>query len=282
MPPAVAIAGAVAGAAATVASVVVPIVTTIASVVGPVVASVVSVVGGIITTIGGVLAPVIETVGGIVEAISGVVKGAVEVIRTTIAEPIANIVEALKTGIGDIVKAITEPLKPILDPIKDTLVTIKDFVADTAVWVDTQLKPVAELISVINTISAVNFVKQLLEGTTDISEIVGDIAEENHTLTAQAITVLWRETVQMGTGIMENVRDHYVLLSDTVDDLDDRMKAEIQLSLEYARATIQGEIDKVRDALSERITPMELELAAIERRTMDLPFFQQMLIKALR
>ena len=282
MPPAVAVVSFVASVGATVASVVVPIVSTIAAVVGPVVAAVGSVVTGIVSTIGAVLGPVIETVGWIVEGISGAVQGAVEIIRTTIAEPIANIVEALKTGIGDIAKAITEPLKPILDPIKDTLVTIKDFVADTQLWVETQLKPVAELISVINTISAVYFVKQLLEGTTSISQVIGDVADESGLKTAEAITILWRETVQIGTGILENVRDHYTLLGDTIDDTDERLRKDMQLSIEYAKGTIQGEIDKVRDALSEQLTPMELQIAGIERRTMDLPFFQEMLIRALK
>ncbi len=281
MPPALAFVGFVAGAAATVASVVVPIVSTIAAVVGPVVAAVGSVITTIVSTVGAVLGPVIETVGGIVEVISGAIKGAVEVIRTTIAEPIANIVEGLKKGIVDIAKAITEPLKPILNPIKDTLVTIKDFVADTQLWVETQLKPVAELISVINTISAVMFVKQLLEGTTSVSQVIGDVAEESGLKTAEAITVLWRETVQMGTGILENVRDHYTLLGDTIDDTDERLRKDMALAIEYTKETIQGEIDKVQHALSERLTPMELEIAGIERRTMDLPFFQQMLIRAI-
>ena len=282
MPPVVAIGGAIFGAASAVASVAVAVVSTVAAVVGPVVAAVGSVVTGIVSTIGAVLGPVIETVGGIVEGISGAIQGAVELIRTTVAEPIANIVEALKKGIGDIAKAITEPLKPILDPIKDTLVTVRDFMADTQLWVETQLKPVAELISVINTISAVNFVKMLLEGTEDIGKIIGDVADESGLKTAEAITVLWRETVQIGTGIMDNVRDHYTLLGDTIDDTDERLRADMQLSIEYAKGTIQGEIDKVRDALSEQLTPMELQIAGIERRTMDLPFFQQMLIRALQ
>ena len=281
MPPAAAIGAALFGAASAVASVVVGVVSTIAAVIGPVLATVSSIVGGVITTIGSVLTPIIESVGGIVEGISSVVKGAVEVIRTTIAEPIADIVEALKTGIAEVAKAITEPLKPILNPIKDTLVTIKDFVADTSLWVETQLKPVAELVTVINTISAVSFVKMLLEGTTDIAGIIGDIEAEAGAKTAEAITVLWRETVQIGTGILENVRDHYILLADTIDDTDERLRADVQLALEYTQETIQGEIDKVTDALSEQLAPMELQIAGIERRTMDLPFFQRMLICAI-
>lgn len=281
MPPVAAVGAFVAGAAAAVASVAVAIVSTIAAVIAPVVAAISSVISGIVAVIGPVITSVIETVGGIVEGISGALQGAVEFIRTSIAEPFANIVKALKTGITNIVKAITEPLKPILNPIKDSLVAIKDFVADTATWINTQLVPVKELVELVNAISAVMVVKQLLEGTTSISQVIGDVAEESGLKTAQAITVLWRETVQMGTGILKNVRDHYVIVNDTINETDERLRKDMKLALEYTKETLKGEIDKVSDALSDRIMPLEHRIAGIERRTMDLPFFQQMLIRAL-
>ena len=108
-----------------------------------------------------------------------------------------------------------------------------------------------------------------------------ELARESGVKTAEAITILWRETVQMGTGILDNVREHYTLLGDTIDNTDERIRKDMALAVEYVKETIQGEIDEVRDALSERLTPMELEIAGIERRTMDLPFFQQMLIRAI-
>ena len=281
MPPVAAVGAFVVGAASAVASVAVAVVSTIAAVVAPVVAAVTTVISAVVATIGPVLTSVIEAVGGIVEGISGALQGAVNFIRTAIAEPFANIVKALKTGITDLAKAITEPLKPILNPIKDALVSIKDFVADTATWIETQLVPVKELKELIDTISFLVVVKMLLEGTTSISQVIGDVAEESGLKTAQAITVLWRETVQMGTGIMENVRDHYTIVTDTINDTDDRLRKDIKLALEYTSETLEGEAREISDALSKRLLPLEYRIASIERRAMDLPFFQQMLIRAL-
>lgn len=281
MPPVAAIGAFVVGTAAAVASVAVAVVATIAAVIAPVVAAIGAVISGVVATIAPVLSAVIETVGGIVEGISGALQGAVEFIRTSIAEPFGKIVEALKTGITNIAKAITEPLKPILDPIKDSLVSIKDFVADTQTWIKTQLVPVEDLAFLVNTISAVSFVKQLLEGTTSISKVIGDVAEESGLKTAQAITVLWRETVQISTGILENVRDHHVLLTKTINDTDERLRKDMKLAIAYTEETIKGEVEKVKDGLSDRIMPMEHTIAGIERRTMDLPFFQRMLIRAI-
>lgn len=281
MPVAAAIGAFVGSTAAAVASVAAVVVTTIAAVIAPVVAAVGAVVSGIVAAIGPVLTTVIETVGGIVEGISGALQGAVQFIRTSIAEPFANIVKALKTGIGDLAKAITEPLKPILNPIKDSLVAIKDFVADTATWINTQLVPVKDLVALVNTISAVMVVKQLLEGTTSISKIIGDVADESGLKTAQAITVLWRETVQMGTGILENVRDHYTIVQDTINDTDERLRKDMALAIEYAQEKIKGEIDTITHPLRERLWTAERDIAYVRRRTEDLPFFQQMLIRAI-
>lgn len=281
MPPAVAFIGAVAGAAGAVASIAGAVVSTIGAVIGPVLAAVGSVVTGIVTTIGAVLAPIINTVGGIVEGISGVIKGGVEFVRTAIAEPLGNIVQSIKAGIGKIAEVVTAPLKPILEPIAETLGTVKDFVAGTQTWINTQLAPVAELVELVNTISAVAFVKQILDGTTSITKIIGDVADDSGVKTAQAIAVLWRETAKMGADIVENVRDHYTILRDTIDDTDERLRKDMDLAIKYVRETIQGEIDSVTDVLSDRISLTDLELARIQRRIEDLPFFQEMLIKAI-
>ena len=281
MPPAIAIGAAFAGAAATVASVAVAVVSTVAAVIGPVVAAVGSVVGSIVATLGPVLSSIVNTVGGIVEGISGAIQGAVEIIRTRIAEPFAGIVESLKTGIGELAKAITEPVKPILDPIKETLTTIHDFVADTHEWIKVQLEPIEDLVDLVNTISAINVIKGLLTGTTSISQVIGDVAEESGLKTAEAITILWRDTVQMGTGILEEMRNQYTIVNDVISDTDERLRKDMKVAIEYTEETFKGQVEKVEHALRDRIGPMERELAYIERRTTDLPFFQEMLIRAI-
>jgi len=278
---AAAIVGVFSVAASAVAGVVAGILAPLGAILHTVVSAVGAMVGSIASTIGSILAPVINTVGGITEGISSVIKGAVEVLRTKVAEPLANIVKYIKAGITKVANAITAPFKPILDPIKETLIVIHKFVADTSLWVETQLKPVADLINIVNSISSVVVVKRLLDGTMDVSKIIGELAAQNELKTAKAIATLWRETVQMGRGIMESARETYTVLANTIDSMDERLHKDIELSIAYAKETIQGEIDKVRNPLSERITAVELAVAGAERRTMDLPVFQQMLIKAI-
>ena len=266
---------------ATVATVAAVVVSTVVAVVGSVVAVVSSVVGGIVATLGPLISSVINTVGGIVEGISGEIQGVIELIRTKVAEPFANIVEALKTGIGEMVTKITAPVKPILDPIVETMTSIHDFVAGTQTWIETQMKPIEELVDLVNTISAINVVKGLLEGTISIGQVIGDVAEESGLKTAEAITILWRDTVQMGTGILEDMRNQYTIVTGVIDDTDERLRKDMKIALEYTEETLKGEIRRVTEPLYDRVGPLEREIAGIERRTMDLPFFQSMLIRAL-
>lgn len=282
MPPVFVIGAAIVSAAGAVASVAAAVVTTIASVVGPIVAAVGSVISAVVTTLGSVLSGIVNTIGSVVGGISETIQGAVNLVKTRIVEPFTGIIESLKTGIKGVADAITAPFKPILDPIKETLTTIKDFVVGTRTWIQDNLKPVRDLIELVEDISAMDVVKILLGGTEDIAGIIGDVEAGSGAATAQAITVLYRDIAQTTTETLEIVRNHYTRLRDTIDDTDERLRHDMDLAIAYAKETIQGEIDEVTNALSKRITPLEFRIAQIERRTMDLPFFQEMLIRALK
>jgi len=228
------------------------------------------------------MGPVIEAVGGVLEGISAGLQAGLDVVKAEIAKYTAYIKNTLHGTLGRWMRVIGETCKPIIVPIKDSLVAIRDFVVDTRTWIVTELKPVVDLVQFINDISALAVVTDLLAGTTIIADILGRAGDNADAATLEGITVLYREIVQSTTGTLEIVRNHYTRLSDTIDDTDERLRADMQLAIEYTKGTIQGEIDKVRDALSERLTPMELQIAGIERRMEDLPFFQEMLIRALR
>ena len=303
MPPAFAIGAFVVGVTAAVASVAASVVVAIAAVVGPVLAAVGStiggivsaigavvgpilstvgeIVGGIVTTIGSVLGPVIKAVGGVLETISAGIQAGLDVVKAKIAWIDQVLITPIKGFIGDVMKAMYAPVKPILEPIRDSLVAIRDFVVDTRTWIVTELKPVADLVEFIQDISAIVIIKDLLTGTSTIGDIIGRAGETADAATLEAITVLYRDIVQTTTGTLEIVRNHYTRLSDTINDTDERLRKDMDLAIAYTKETIQGEIDKVRDALSDRILPIEHRIAAIERRAMDLPFFQEMLIRAL-
>ena len=257
------------------------IVGVIADVVGPLLTTVGDIVGGIVTTLKDVMGAVIEAVGGVFEAISAGLKASINFLKAELKRIEELYLAPFKGTMKKLAEAAYGVIKPIVDPIYDSLKTIRDFVVDTRTWIVTELKPVADLVGFIQDISAVAVVTDLLAGTTIMADILGDVGETADAATIQGIAVLYREIVQTSVGTLEIMRNHYTRLRDSIDDTDERLRADMQLAIEYTKETIQGEIDKVRDALSERLTPMELQIAGIERRTMDLPFFQQMLIRAL-
>lgn len=275
------IAAVLGSAAATVGGIAGGITATISAAAGSIVTTVGGIVSSITTTLGTTLGSVIEGVGGIAEGVSGTIEAALETIRTGIAEPFGEVVQSLKAGIGEIAKAITEPVKPILDPIRETLVDLHGFMADTQAWIQTELKPVADLVDFVNDISAILVVKRLLEGTTDIAEIIGDVEGESGAATAQAIAVLYRDMAAITTDTLDTLRGHYTRLNETIEGIGDRIRQENKVALAYVEETLKGELRELTDPLYERVGPLERELAYIERRTMDLPFFQEMLIRSI-
>jgi len=268
-------------AATVISAVAVAVVATVAAVIAPIVATVVSVVSGVIATIAPVIGSIIETIGGIVEGISAGIQGAVEALKTTIAEPLGNIISGLKTAIGDIVSAITEPLAPILNPIKESLVSIKDFAVDINTWVNVQLAPVGELVTAINSISAVLFVKQLIEGTAGITQVIGKVADGEAEATAQAIAMLYNNIVDLSISTIDFAHDQSVALAKSIDEYDVRLRQDNQAALAMLEDTLDMQVQNVTASLTERITPIENGVTRITRRTEDLPYFQRMLVRAL-
>lgn len=265
----------------TVGAVAVAVAASVGAVLAPAIAAIGSVVGAVISTIGSVLGGIVNVIGGVVEIMSAGLQSAVTALKTTIVEPLGNIVTGLKTAIGDIVTAITEPLSPILNPIKDSLIAIKDFVVETQSWITTELAPVGELIEVLNTVSAVMFVKQLIDGTLGITEVIGEVADGNAMATAQAIVELSNNIVDISVGTLNYVHESNVALANAIDNYDEKIRADNQIALAMLEDAISDEVTQVADSLTGRIIPIESNVTMIARRTEDLPYFQDMLIKAL-
>lgn len=281
MPAAAVFIGAVSGFITTVAAVVAPIITTVVSIVTPVVSAIVSIVGTVVATISPVVGGIVDVIGGVVEVISAGVKASVAAIKTTVLEPLGNIIKGLKTAIGEIATTITEPLKPILTPIKDTLVTIKDFVVDTQTWIQAELAPVAELVEIVNTVSAIMFVNQLLKGTVGISQIVGEVERDSGIVTAQAITTLYNDIVNVAVGTASLVHEQTLSMANAIDDYDAKFREDNKIALAMLKEGMEEQVTQVANNLTLRLTPIEGNVTMIARRTEDLPYFQDMLIKAL-
>lgn len=257
------------------------VVSAISNVISPILDLVGTIVNGILVTLGNVLGHIIEAVGGVLETIATGIKTGVEAVTEAMKPYIKSVTETYSKLIKYTYDVVVTPFKPILIPIRDSLKYISDFITGTRAWIVTQLKPVGDLIGLINDISALATIKRLLTGQMEIAEILGDKSEDPMLNLATSIFVLYRNIVQTTTETLELTRNTYTRLRDTIDEFDERISKDMALAIEFAKATVQGEIDKVTDALSGRLTPMELEIAGIERRSMDLPFFQQMIIRSI-
>lgn len=275
------IAGAVFAVAVAVGATVVAVVATVGAVIAPIIAGIASVVGGIVSAVGTVLGAVIQTVGGIVEAISAGVQGAVAGIKTAIVEPLGNVIAGLKTAVGNIIKVITEPLAPILNPIKDSLIAIKDLALEIDVWVKAELAPVAELIEVVNTVSAIMVVKQLIEGTGDITQIIGDVEGETGAATAQAIVMLYKDIVNTTVATTTMIHDQGLALATSIDNYDEHLREDNQIALAMLSDSLDEQVTQVANSLTGRITPIESDVTLLAFKMQDVPRFQDMLIKAL-
>ena len=281
MPPAIPVIIGIGSAVASVASVVVTIAATVASVIAPVLSAIGGIVGTVVSALAPAVTTVINLVGGIVEVLSAGVQTAVTAIKTTIAEPLGNVISGLKTAIGEIATAITEPLKPILMPIKESLISIKDFVVGTKTWITAELAPVAELIEVVNTVSAVVFIKQLIEGTAGITQVIGEVEAESGIATAQAIAMLYQNIVDTSIGTTTFIHDQSVALANTIDNYDEKIREDNKIAMSMLSDAMDEQVTQVAKSLTERITPIESDVTMVARRTEDLPYFQEMLIRAL-
>lgn len=281
MPVVTAIVVTVAAAAATVAAVAVAVVATVGAVVATVVSTITAVIGTVTSMLGAALGGVIETVGGIVEAISTGVQGVVTTIKTSIAEPIGNIISGLKTAITEVVSAITEPLAPILNPIKDSLVAMKEFMVEVEAWVSVQLAPVAELIELVNTLSAIAFVKQLIEGTADVADVLGDVEKESGLATVKAILTLHKNITDIGIATMKYTRDQTYAVAKSIDDFDERIREDNQAAYALLTAAVETQMTQVAQVLTGEIDAVNTDVTMVTQRTQSVPYFQDMLLKAL-
>lgn len=275
------IAGTVFAVVVAVGATVVAVAATVAAVIAPIVAGIASIVGGIVSAIGSVLGGIINTLGYIARGITFSFQVSMVQLKATILYPIGQILLGVKAAITAFATAVTAPLAPILNPIKDSLITIKDFVQETQIWVDAELAPVGELIKAIQAISAIMVVKKLIDGTGDITQILGGVAEGESMKTAQAIAMLYNSIVDTTISMAETVNAQSTLLAKSIDEYDENVRADTKIAMAMLSDNIYGQVDMVANSLTGELSPVESSVRMIARRTEDMPFFQNMLIRSL-
>jgi len=305
MPPAVgavlsvgaAIGGAVVGAAAAIGSVVAGLagaiggaVVGIASAIGSVVGSA---AGGIISTIGGVASTLLSGVGGLA-------SGAVDAV-VNLAGSLTTMIGNLSSGLTDAINRITLPitktikstfgvLRTVIDPvataimtpIKDTLVIIKGAVDMVMSPVEAILKPVIAARELINSVSTLKVLYDVIEGQAEISELIGAVADGEAGKTAEAIAVLYRDITGTTISMIDKVDSETKMLWASIDSFDERIKTSVDEKMALMKADVMSAVTPRLDTLGVGQEAITRGMARISRHIDDEPWFAWMLLRALR
>jgi len=253
--------------------------------IGSVIGGAVATVGGIVATVAGAVAAgvatVVSAVGGIVSSVTSSLSAGLTSVTSTLQAVTGKIVYTVGTAIAQLESLITVPLQPILHPIKVALSAIYEYLSGVAEWVNVALKPYKDLITVIDTITALTAIKNLNEGIAEVGNLLGQVAAGRSQSTAAAIAQLLAMITKTSVGILDSVHQTYQALSDRIENFSDTIQRNFEKRMTEMEATIYQTIAGIEDSLSGRSITVQRQVTAIERRISDLPWFMSMLIRAL-
>lgn len=271
----------VAGVASAVGAVVGVIGAIIGGIVGSITAVLGPVIGTITTTIGTISSTILAPLGSVMDTIKAGPIGQLNMLGNKLLDPVKNITQGLTGGINDLVGRITSQTAPVLNPIKDTLTTLRGYVGGVNNIIVDGLAPVRETSDFVRSISTIKLTKNLLDGTQDISDLLGGVADEAGMETAASIATLWRETVEATAGLGTIIDDQYELVKGEIETLGDRLTIEAETALAMAKENMESAVAGVSTRLEMRARGLSQEIQMVELKTEDVPWFTRMMIKGL-
>jgi len=258
----------------------------IAAVVGGLLGAAASAVGaiaaGIASTIATVVAPLVASVASVVGTVTGVLASTIARVVTPIAATLKTITTSVNTAIANIGKYIDDTTKPILDPIRESWKSIKEYLDELKEPWKPLWQPVKEIADVVNTVTDVKIMGQLLTGSEGIAKIV-KYAEDGKLLDmAAAISTTYQMIAKTTTGILERANAEYKSFSSKMVYFDNSMRNLIHLTQSKTLETMYAKVKEVTGQVVSAFAEIDKKVSAIGRRTEDLSLFQTMLIRALR
>jgi len=254
-----AVSWAVAAAVTTVAAVAVTVASIIASVVAAVTATIGPIISGIGQVVGNAVAVVTENVLAATEAISTAIQSAIEVVMN---------------GISNLTQ-------PILEPIKDTLVVLDKMTASINTYVTTTLEPVMALIETAEKVSGLFMVVNLLKGAESVTDVMRIVAYQNGVQTARAIAILYNQIVRTAYDTMQLIQDTAATFNSRVIHAEERIRESNEQALEELRGRIKEQQIRMEGALLGRTHFFERRVDAVAKKTEDLAWFGDMMVKVL-
>lgn len=290
--------------AATIVAVVGPIIAAISATVTAVIGPILSIVGGVVNTVAGIAAGIAGVIGTIGKGIVGPIVQTVADVAGTIANTVTALSKGLTTAIESITlpvmktvtkwkRILTDPVKEVFEvvdeaataiitPIKETLQAVKGVVDTIRAPVDAILEPVKAIRETIESVSSLKIIGDVLDGTRDLSELIGPIAKGKSAATAQAIVELYKSIVVTTISTMDKIDSEFVLLGATIDSFDERIKTSIQEKMALAKAEVLSVVTPQMTTLGRNQGLVIRGIARISRHVEDEAWFVAMLLRALR
>lgn len=245
-----------------------------AAAIGGVVASIGSMIGGFVASIGAVIGPALS---GIISAITAPISQ----IASTVFSSVSDIVTKLGAGIADLKGWIDATTAPILDPIKRGWETIHNYIETLKDTVKPILEPIEDVMDVVNTYRDIKILGRILTGSEGVSRLVEYVKDGKLLQFGRAISDLYEMTVATTVGILERQNAERESFEEKVKYIDTSIRDFIAETQSKTLARVYSRISGVAGKLSGDIAELDRNLGRIERRTEDLPWFQNMLLKAL-
>ena len=241
----------------------------------------VAIAATIVSTVAAVIAPVVASVSSIIGTVAGAVAGTVGQVVTSVAATVKTITTKLSAGIQDIGELISRTTKPILEPIKAGWETIHDYIETIKAGISDKLEPLVDVMDVVNTVRDVKILGKILTGSEGIAKVVRYAKDAKLLDMAAAISTTYEMIAGTVTGILERAEADRKTFEEKITYIDRGMRSLIELTQLETLDTVYRKVRDVAGELASAITSIDTKVAAIGRRTTDLPWFQEMLLRAL-
>lgn len=250
-------------------------------------------VSGVVAAVGGVVAGVAALVGGLVSGIAAAIGPALSGIISAITAPIAQIASTvhaavsgitaqLSTGIANLKGFIDATTAPILDPIKNAWTTIHSYIETIKETVAPMLEPFEDVMDVVNTYRDIKILGRILTGSEGIARLVGYVKDGKLLEFGRAVSDLYEMTAATTVAILERQNAEREGFNEKLRYIDTSIRKLIEETQSKALAKVYGRVTDIAGDLLGRVAGINENLERIQRRTEDVPWFQEMLIKSLK
>jgi hypothetical protein len=254
--------------------------------------SISQVAGGIIDTIGQAAASLSK---GLAKSISTIAKSLGSAVDGVL-KPIKGGLELIKAKVDDVASWVNSAFHPSaeLESLKaahpdmwaaaegSNSLFIQDLVTSgTISTTQAGLLGMPDVINIINEVSSLKILSDLVKGNASIWDGLDAIAAGNTYETAKAIAKLSGQIITTSVGIMDQVETDVELLQASINSFDENLKRNLELRIEETKAEVLAKITPRLDSLGDYGLALNKKIAAVVRHIEDEDWFLIMLARLL-